>query len=99
MGLNSTPTSTVRRILIVGLLPRQFETVRRRIGKRADLRHVSSQDGFGRAMQAMHAGTAYLVVVTKWVAHKHLHHVDRNRCRLCHGGDTTVTRAVEELLG
>ncbi|MGZ5080733.1 MAG: hypothetical protein ACXWBT_14395 [Usitatibacter sp.] len=97
MGFNSKPVGSVKRILIVGLLPRQFETVQRRIGDRAVLEHCSSQDGIGRIMQALHSG-AYAVVNTKFIYHRTLHHVDRDRCRLCHGGDTTVTREVEALL-
>lgn len=97
MGLNSKPMSAVRRILIVGMLPRQFEAVRRRIGDRAELEHISSQSGFGRVMQAMSRG-AYLVLDAKFISHKHLHHADRDRCRICYGGDTAMTRAVEELI-
>lgn len=97
MGINSRPAYRVRRILIVGMLPRQFEAVRKRIGARAELEHVSSQSGFGRVMQAMTRG-AYLVLAAKFISHKHLHHADRNKVRICYGGDTAVTRAVEELL-
>jgi hypothetical protein len=97
MGINSRPTCPIRRILIVGLLPRQFEAVRRRIGNRAELQLVSSQDGMGRVMQALRTG-AFAVVNTKFIHHAHFLHLDRQRCHLCCGGDSTVTRAVETLL-
>jgi hypothetical protein len=98
VGLNSKPVLPLKRILIVGLLPRQFEAVVRRIGRRAQLELCSSQDGFGRVMQALHAPGVFVVVNTKFISHKHLRHISRDRCCLCHGGDSTVTRTVEELL-
>jgi hypothetical protein len=97
VGLNSRPTFVIRRVLIVGLLPRQFEAVRRRIGDRADLVHVNTQSGVARAIRQLETG-AYAVVDTKFISHKLFAHIDRDRTRLCHGGDTTVTRAVETLL-
>lgn len=90
-------SATKKRIVIVGMLQRQFEVVRRRIGNKAELQLVSSDGGMGKAMQLMHSG-AYLVVNTKWVSHSHMAHADRSRTRLCCGGDTTITRAVEELI-
>jgi hypothetical protein len=98
MGINSKPVFALKKILIVGLLPRQFETVRRRIGGRAELTaHLLA--GRHRARGALTAGGHYHAVVDgKFISHSHLRAIPRDRCHLCYGGDTTVTRAVEELL-
>lgn len=85
------------KIVVVGPLPRQFERIRRRIGGRAELQLASSQDGFGKVMQAVRKG-AYVVANTKFMQHDHFNHMDRSRCILCQGGDTAVVRAIEALL-
>lgn len=87
----------MKRILILGLLPRQFEAVRRRIGARAELVYVSNQGCRARACQQLEAGVA-VVVNTRFVKHHHTDHIDPKRTKFCNGGDSTVTRAVEELL-
>ena len=79
------------KILIVGLLPRQQEQVRRKVAG-VDLRFADS----GR-LRGLSAGTADLIICSRWVKHRETSHLQAEtsvRVEMVWGG---VSRIVERI--